>query len=66
MQILGIEYAMNEVWNLIYFTVLVMTLPIGIIAQLYLAAKKRLEPEPVAVQEIDNKKSKKIKKAKSK
>ncbi|MBI5418113.1 hypothetical protein HZA55_09245 [Candidatus Poribacteria bacterium] len=66
MQILGIEYAMHEVWDLIYFTILAMTLPIGVITQLYLAVKQRLAHEPAAVQTIDNKKSKKIKKVKSK
>ncbi|MBI5206333.1 MAG: hypothetical protein HY934_00920 [Candidatus Firestonebacteria bacterium] len=65
MQILGIEYAVHEVYDLIYYIILIMCFPIGLTKQFYLVIKDNLEAQikPVTV---DNKKLNKNKKKKSK
>ncbi len=47
MKILDIPYSIYEVYDLIYFVILFVTLPIGLITQIYLSIKDYNEAVPI-------------------
>ncbi|MBI4650033.1 hypothetical protein HY745_01825 [Candidatus Desantisbacteria bacterium] len=64
---MGIEYTLHEIFDLIFVLLLTMTLPVGIIRQIYLAVKGSFDDTTVISPAIINKKTvQKRKKQKSK